>query len=150
MPEPIDVVSNPLELLLGYQLRRATAAVMPDLIAKFEALGLRLSEGSALLLIDRNPGINQSAVGRALDIQRANMAPLVATLSKRRLIERRRMDGRSYGLHVTASGAGLAEKVAAISEDHDQRMAAALPPDLRGALPTALASLRRAWAGENA
>lgn len=140
-----EEIVNPLEPLLGYQLRRASAAILSELVAQFEAKGLRLSEGSVLMLVARNPGINQSSVGRALDIQRANMAPLVGQLAKQGLIERRKVDGRSFGLNLSKRGQQIADAIAAISAEHDAKLTAALPAEMRDSFGMALRALRRAW-----
>ena len=49
-----------------------------ELARRLAPLDLRQTDVSVLLLVAENPGITQSEVGKALDIQRANMAPLVA------------------------------------------------------------------------
>lgn len=138
-------ITNPLEKLVGYQLRRASAVVMPELVAQFDGLGLRLSEGSVLMLIDQNPGINQSSIGKALDIKRANMAPLIAKLVKHDLVQRRPIDGRSFGLYLSKHGESLATAVLKFSADHDARLVAALPQEWQESFIGALRSLRRGW-----
>lgn len=140
-------ITNPLEKLVGYQLRRASAVVMPELVAQFDGLGLRLSEGSVLMLIDQNPGINQSSIGKALDIKRANMAPLIAKLTKHDLVQRRPIDGRSFGLYLSKRGESLAAAVMRFTADHEARLIAALPREWREGFIGALQSLRRGWAG---
>ena len=59
------------------------------------------------MVIESNPNISQSEIGRMLDIAGANMAPLVGRLEKRELLERRPVDGRSHGLQLTAAGRAL-------------------------------------------
>ncbi|MEQ1640280.1 MAG: MarR family transcriptional regulator, partial [Novosphingobium sp.] len=71
-------MKDPLLDLPGYSLRRAAAAVMGEFVARLEPLGLRLSDVSALLLVGANPGVTASQLGRMLDIQRANMVPMIA------------------------------------------------------------------------
>ena len=58
------------------------------------------SEASVLLVIEANPNISQSEIGRMLEIAGANMAPLISRLQKRELIERQSVDGRSHGLEL--------------------------------------------------
>jgi len=97
-------LDNPLEHLLGYQIRRASASIMSELSNRFSDLGLTVTEASILQLIERNPDIIQSAIGTALGIKRANSAPLIASLSDKALIERSRADGRSQHLRLTDKG----------------------------------------------
>ena len=125
MPPIVD----PLKDLPGYALRRASAAVMAKLAERLTALALRPSEASVLLVIDANPGVTQSEIGRLLDIARANMAPLTARLVARDLIVRESTGGRSHGLTLSESGRRLAKKA--------QRMVAGLETELMERIPAA-------------
>ncbi len=115
----------PLAELLGYHLRRASAVMMADLGERLGTVGLRPTEATILLLIGSAPGCIQSDIGRILGIQRANMAPLIATLEKNGFVSRSPVDGRSHALVLTDDGAAkLAEAKACIGahEDHFQSM----------------------------
>jgi DNA-binding MarR family transcriptional regulator len=122
-------IVDPLTDLPGYALRRASAAVMAKLAKRLAALGLRPSEATVLLVIDSNPGVTQSQIGRLLDIARANMAPLTARLAARDLIVRQSAGGRSHGLTLSASGRRLTGKA--------QRIVAQLEAELMERIPTA-------------
>jgi DNA-binding MarR family transcriptional regulator len=105
---------DPLSKLPGYALRRAANATAAELSARLAELGLRQSEASALILIGANPRVTASAIGRALDIQRANMVPLLNKLETAGLIERVAIDRKSRGLELTPLGKqrlGQARKV---------------------------------------
>ncbi|MFM2300334.1 MAG: hypothetical protein RLZZ84_70 [Pseudomonadota bacterium] len=103
-------MNDPLLELPGYALRRAAAAMMGEFAARIEPLGLRIADVSALLVIAANPRATASQLGRMLDIQRANMVPLVARLEDAGLIARRPLDGKSHSLELTPAGqAKLAE-----------------------------------------
>lgn len=122
-------IVDPLKDLPGYALRRASAAVMARLAVRLAALDLRPSEASVLLVIDANPGVTQSAIGRLLDIARANMAPLTARLAARDLIVRESAGGRSHGLTLSDAGRRLTRKA--------QRIVAELEVELMERIPTA-------------
>ena len=77
-------MKDPLLDLPGYVLRRASAAALSELNQRLAPLRLRHGDAAFLLLIAAAPGSNQSEVGRILDIERANMVPLVARLDGRR------------------------------------------------------------------
>ena len=111
-----------LESLLGYQIRRASAAILADLAQSLAGLDLKITEASVMILIEERPDATQSDLGRMLGIQRANMAPLAATLTERGLIERTRADGRSQGLRLTDRGSDLVEAVRGRIIEHDARM----------------------------
>jgi len=136
-------IDNPLDTLLGYQLRRASAAILADLARALEELELTPTEASVLLLIGHNPGITQSEIGRTLAIQRANMAPIAAMLTERFLLTRTQADGRSQGLLLKRAGVALADRVRAIIAAHEARFLPDLPEEERQSL---IGVLRRVWA----
>lgn len=142
-PSADDRPVNPLDALLGYQLRRASAAILADFARTLDDLSLRPTEASILILIGRNPGITQSELGRVLGIKRANMAPLAALLSDRALIDRTRPDGRSQGLRLTAAGEAVADDIRQRIVAHEARFLPELTPSDRAAL---VALVRRIWA----
>ena len=104
-------VSNPLEKLLGYHLRRASAAMLSQLGEGFSELDLKVTETSVLVMVEANPGMKQSDIGRALGIKSANMAPLVAVLNDRGFINKKPLDGRSQGLHLSEEGKKVVRKI---------------------------------------
>ncbi len=132
---------NPLENLIGYRLRRASADAMSDLARALGKIGLRPTEASALLLISVNEGMTQSDIGRILGIQRANMAPLTAGLERQGMITRRRMDGRSQSLVVSEHGAEIAARIHTAMKRHDQQLVAQVPAGARDGFATALGTL---------
>ncbi len=120
-PTPPAPLTNPLQRLAGYQLRRASLMVAADLSERLEFLGLTVVSLSVLLLIEANPGITQSQLGRMLAIKTANMAPLAAQFTSRRLIARQAADGRSHGLQLTPDGKFLAKQAWACVEANEAK-----------------------------
>jgi DNA-binding MarR family transcriptional regulator len=135
-------LENPLEKRLGYQLRRASNAMMMDLAGRLEALNLRIVEASALVLIKTNPAITQTEIGRNLGIQRANMVPLIAGLMERGLVNRQAADGRSHALSLTAAGRGLTTKVEGVMRAHEEFFLAGISAADRGRLARLLGAIR--------
>ncbi|HEX8389607.1 MAG TPA: MarR family transcriptional regulator [Sphingomonas sp.] len=133
---------DPLDELLGYQLRRASAVMMADLTRTLGSLELRATEASVVLAISTNPGATQSEIGRLLGIQRANMAPIVAMLMARDLIDRSASDGRSHQLSLSHEGAGLASQVADAIARHEARFLPDLGMRERGLLLEQLRAVR--------
>ena len=131
---------DPLDALLGYQLRRASAVMMADLAIALAPLDLRPTEASILLAIDANTPATASAIGKLLGIQRANMVPLIAGLAARGAIERDALDGRAQALSLSARGDALATAVRAAIAAHEQRFLPGLAETERAAL---IAQLRR-------
>ncbi|MBW8745047.1 MAG: MarR family transcriptional regulator [Sphingomonas sp.] len=108
-----------LETLLGYQLRRASSVMMSDLAERLAELGLRTTEASILVALEAEPLITQSEIGRRLAIQRANMAPLIAGLTARALIERTNGPGPSRPLKLSKKGRALAAEARKRMDEHD-------------------------------
>jgi DNA-binding MarR family transcriptional regulator len=137
-------ISNPFDDHLGYRLRRASNLVMTMLAEDLGELQLTIVETSVLVLIDRNPGIFQSEIGRVLGIKRANVAPLAASLERRGLVRRSSAEGRLVGLSTTEAGQLLATRAAAIMQDNDRRLFDRLDPAQREALSDGLGAIWQA------
>ncbi|WP_395651936.1 MarR family winged helix-turn-helix transcriptional regulator [Brevundimonas sp.] len=135
--------TNPLVGLVGYQLRRSSVMMASDLAERLDPLTLTVISLSVLLMIEANPGVTQSDIGRELGIRRANMAPLTAQLTERGLVDRHRADGRSHGLHLTSKGAELARAAWVACAANEERLAAALSEAEQQTLIGLLEKLRR-------
>ena len=136
---------DPLVRLPGYVLRRASSAAVAGLNERLAPFGLRHADVALLLLIDSRAGITQSDAGRILDIQRANMVPFVGRLRRRGLIGRRRVDGRSRALELSADGLALLAEVRAVVSAHEAALLRRVPKALR---PMVLPILLALWGGE--
>lgn len=132
---------DPLLKYPGYILRRASTAAMAEFASRIVVLGLRTSEATILQIVAENPGISQSALGRMLDIQRANMTPIAARLEARGLVRRLPSDGRSLGLELTPEGQQLAEKARAIIDTFETDLTNRIPVEHRAHLMPALLAL---------
>jgi DNA-binding MarR family transcriptional regulator len=136
------LIVDPFKNNPGYMLRRASTASMEKLARRLRTLGLRPSEATVLWLIDANPHIRQSEIGRVLNIARANMTPLVARLAKLKLVERRPADGRSHGMWTTASGCALTARIRHALDLHEAELIASIPASHRKGF---VAGLRALW-----
>lgn len=137
-----DIIVDPVECRLGYQLRRASAVMMADLGMALAEIGLRPAEATLLSLIGVNPGRSQSDFGRQLGIKRANMVPLTAAMLKAGLIEREATDGRSHALGLTSKGEALRARAEAIIEAHEARFRAGFDDKRLAALVADLIAIR--------
>jgi DNA-binding MarR family transcriptional regulator len=115
---------GPLPALVGYALRRAQLAVFQDFVQTMAALDIRPAQFSVLLLIERNPGVNQAQIGEALGIKAANLAVMLNELATRGLAERRpgAPDRRAHALHLTTAGRALMHQLHERVADHERRM----------------------------
>ena len=134
---------DPLPSYPGYALRRAANATGAELAGRLGTLGLRQSDVSALILIAENPGVTASAIGRALDIQRANMVPLLNRLEDAGLIARTPLDKKSFGLDLTAHGRTLLAEARKVVEAFEAELIARVPQQHRAHLLPALEALWR-------
>ncbi|WJS98652.1 MarR family winged helix-turn-helix transcriptional regulator [Novosphingobium humi] len=135
-------MNDPLANLPGYVLRRASSAALAGLNRRLSALSLRHVDASLLMLLNGQPGITQSEAGRVLDIQRANMVPIVGRLEARGLIDRQRVDGRSQGLYLSAEGEALHTQVMGVIDAYEQTLMEGVPAPLR---KQAMAVLHAFW-----
>jgi DNA-binding MarR family transcriptional regulator len=117
-----------LEQLLGYALRRAQVRVFQDFAVAMKASGLTPGQLGALLLIDANRGLSQSALGIALGIDRSSVVPLIDRLQQRGWVRRaaRQSDRRSHALELTQAGTGMLARLLPHLDAHEQRIAAHL------------------------
>jgi len=139
-PEPLQ--ADPFEGLLGYHLRRLSLLVMADFTEALAPLGLKPAEASVLYAVGATAGLTQSDIGKMLGIQRANMAPLIAGLIKRGLIERDRVDGRSHALRLSQAGQTARAAAWAANQAHEDRIFGPLGPQARIKMA---AQLRDLW-----
>ena len=134
---------DPLPSFPGYALRRAANATAAELAARLAETGLRQSDVSVLILIGENPMVTASQIGRALDIQRANMVPLLKRLEDQGLIARAPIDGKSQGLDLTAAGKARLGEARRVVEAFERELIARVPPEHRPHLLPALEALWR-------
>jgi DNA-binding MarR family transcriptional regulator len=140
----ISEITDPLEQWLGYRLRRASAAAMASLAPELSDENFSASLASVLLMIESNPGETQAQIGRTLAIKRANIAPMIARLENEKLIRKKSIDGRSFGLVATQRGKTQAERLAKIFSAHDNQMFGSLNQTERRQLERLLGQVWRA------
>jgi DNA-binding MarR family transcriptional regulator len=119
-----------LPSLLGYALRRAQSAVFDDFAATFAGAGEALTPGEfgLLVLVDRNAGLSQMALARALGIDRSTLVPILDRLQARGLLMRHRSptDARTHALALTPAGEKALARFARLVKSHEKRIASHL------------------------
>lgn len=136
-------MEDPLAILPGYALRRAANATAAELAGRLAPLGLRQSDVSLLMLIEANPGATASALGRQLDIQRANMVPLLNRMEGAGLIERAPIDRKSQGLALSDAGRARLAESREVIEVFERELIERVPAEHRQHLLPALNALWR-------
>jgi DNA-binding MarR family transcriptional regulator len=135
-----------LSELLGYSLKRAQLKIFEDFIHCVAPLQLTPAQFSVLLLIERNPGRNQTEIANTLGILRPNFVSMLDGLESRELCVRMRStnDRRSHVLMLTDKGrAILARAKKLVATKHEARLNELLGPEHRAALLAMLAKIAR-------
>jgi len=118
--------------LIGYRLRRAQQAVFRDFAARVAAGRHDITPGRVglLFLVEANPGVTQSLLAQAVQLERSTMVGVLHALEARGLLERRRgRDRRTNGLWLTRVGAALVARLKRGITAHERRVAARLSSD---------------------
>ena len=107
-----------LDALLGYQLQMANLLAINDAREALADYGVTPAKLTALMLIQANPGCDQTALGRALRINRSSAMKIVNFLEEKGLIERRPgRNLRTNSLNLLANGESrLKEMLAKLRE----------------------------------
>lgn len=134
---------NPLTRLPGYMLRRVANAMMAELAGRLEPTGLRISDATLLMLVEGRKDMTASRIARTLDIQRANMVPILARIEEKGLIEREPLDGKSQAIVLTEAGISALAEARAIIERFESQLIARVPDQHRDHLLPALHALAR-------
>lgn len=135
------LASDPLASLPGYVLRRAANAMMAELANRLSAIDVRISDASVLMLIGGRSDMTSSDIGRVLDIQRANMVPLLNRLESAGLIERRPLDRKSQAIVLTAAGEKRLREVNKVTATFEEDLVARIPSEHRPHFVPALQAL---------
>lgn len=111
--EPVEIDQSALQLLVGYNCRRAYLAILERSIQPMADLGLRRTWFSVLVLLHHNPGVSSRRLCEVLGVQPPNLVGLVASFEERGVIERRTDpdDARAIGLYLTPAGRKLMSRI---------------------------------------
>lgn len=130
-----------LNVLPGYALRRAANAMMAELSLRLAAIDLRLTEATILLLVDSRSDLTASDIGKILDIQRANMVPVLGRLEAAGLISRLPLDRKSLAIVLTQAGHVVRAKTVVITDTFERHLLEKIAPEHRDHLVPALNAL---------
>jgi DNA-binding MarR family transcriptional regulator len=128
-----DIDFDVLPTLVGYHLRRAQITVFNDFVKTMNSVQITPGQFGVALLIYANPGLTQSALARAVGIERSTMVAVIDALESRGLVERRPspVDRRSYALVLSDQGVEWIEKLKPMVESHEDRISKNLSPEER-------------------
>ncbi|MBC2667593.1 MarR family winged helix-turn-helix transcriptional regulator [Novosphingobium piscinae] len=116
-----------LQQLIGYLAQRLQLIGERDAREALQPFGITPAKLTALLLVRDNPGCDQSALGRALSINRASTMRQVNILEERGLIERRPgRDARTNALYLTPFGEAQTAAMVGVVRECDRRLTSPL------------------------
>jgi DNA-binding MarR family transcriptional regulator len=125
-----ETVEGILPELLGYHLRRAQLAVFADFARSMADIDVTPGQFGVLARITANPGLTQSALGRAMGIERSTVVSVIDRLEKRGLVIRGEAEGdrRANALALSAEGQRLYREATRRVRLHERRIARGLTP----------------------
>ena len=123
---PMEAVQiGDLSEFLGYSLKRAQLRIFEDFIRCVAPLQLTPAQFSVLMLVETNPGRNQTEIASTLGILRPNFVALLDELESRDLCARSRSsnDRRSHILRLTDKGRAVLSRARKLIEArHETRL----------------------------
>ena len=138
-----------LSAFVGYGMKRALAIVQADLARVLAEFGLRAVSFSALSIIVGEPGLTQTRLADALQIERSNLVTIIDELAERGLIIRAPVahDRRRHALMPTTAGRKLAAAAQQGVADHERKLFACLTAAECAELQRILQKFRQLAAG---
>ncbi|PAU75021.1 MarR family transcriptional regulator [Halomonas salipaludis] len=102
-----------LQSRIGYMLRRAQMAYFDIFAEACAKEGITPGLFGILAIVYRNPGLTQTAVSSALDVDRSAMVAAIDKLEEMEVMERRKSqnDRRSYALYLTDKGKAFTDRL---------------------------------------
>lgn len=113
---------GPLAGFIGFHLRLAQEASFQAFARRVRNSEMRPGRFAVLALIGQNPGMSQTALGRAAGRDKSTLTPALNDLVRRSLVKRQRVasDRRSYALSVTPRGEKLLAELLEHAREHDR------------------------------
>ena len=110
--------------LLGYHVRLAQVSIFRDFAANLRNYDMSPTQYGTLVIIGANPGIKQTDLAHAIQLDRSTIVPLLDRLEKSGWVTRERLpsDRRTNALKLTQAGKEFLDKLTPMVRNHDQRI----------------------------
>ena len=110
--------------LIGYRLRIAQIGIFRDFCTSVDEAEITPTLFGVLVLIDANPGMKQTQLADAIQLDRSSVVSVLDTLEARGLVERVRApdNRRANALHLTAAGRHLLHSLIPQVRAHEERV----------------------------
>jgi DNA-binding MarR family transcriptional regulator len=130
-PPPASGLAAELAGHPGYLIRRAQQVSIALFYQRFAQVGITPTQAICLHAIRRQPGIDQVAVARLIEIDHATAAMVIATLEKAGYVTRLvdPADRRRRTLSITRKGIALERRMGAFSDSGAQLLSIFEPED---------------------
>lgn len=135
-PNEAKIKLGSLPELVGYQLRLAQVALFRDFSESLNEHGVTPGLYGVLVIIEANPGLKQSELAKAAQLDRSTVVSVIDNLERRNLVERRPAlnDRRSNALSLTEDGVALLRKARRLVLEHERRLVAHMSDEERSTL----------------
>lgn len=122
--EAAAVELGDLDSYIGFHLRVAQDASFRAFARLNGQHGVKPGRFTALMVIGRNPGISQAALGQAIARDKSSITPLIQDLQRLGLIERRSSvgDRRRLELCLTVAGETYLKRLRRFARRHDAKL----------------------------
>lgn len=142
--KPAELDLDLLPGLVGYQLRLTQLAIFGDFGNSLSDQAISPGRFGVLVLIGANPGMTQSRLALATQLDRSTMVAVIDQLEARKLVERRAApnDRRSNALWLTEDGKKLLRAMKRRVRSHETHIAAALGEEDTARLIAMLSRIR--------
>jgi len=119
-----EVELGALKHFVGFNLRLAQDVSFRAFARDTGQHGLRPGRFAAMMVLRDNPGITQSALGRAIARDKSTISPLLHDLQKRGLVRRAPSpsDRRSVTLSLTPAGEAALRELIGHARRHDDKL----------------------------
>jgi DNA-binding MarR family transcriptional regulator len=122
--EADEPVLGVLDGFIGFHLRLAQDASFRSFAQRAGRHDLKPGRFAAMMVIHNNPGINQTALGRAIGRDKSTITPLLQGLERQGFVVRRAppSDGRSFVLNLTPAGETALRNLLVQAREHDRKL----------------------------
>jgi DNA-binding MarR family transcriptional regulator len=122
--EAAEVKLGAMRDFIGFNLRLAQDASFRAFARESGQKGMRPGRFAAMMVLRENPGITQSALGRAIARDKSSVTPLLQDLQRRGYVTRKpsRVDRRSVTLTLTGAGEAVLRDLMLHAREHDRKL----------------------------
>lgn len=112
-----DLIEHP-----GYWIRRLHQISVSIFLVSAKEFGLTPVQYASLQAVSRNPGINQSDLGKLIALDRQTISNVVQRLCAKNLLERHEKNGRTSALLITGPARALLQVMQARLSNVDEQV----------------------------